>query len=78
MVKQYAQACHETQDGTLPQEVAMAIYYNAIAVALLRHNRRITSLSDEVLLRGFQWLFQQAWVDEGTRARASEAVGILT
>jgi hypothetical protein len=43
-------------------------------VALLRCQKRITSMDDAALLAGFTWVVQQAWVDDHTKSIFGEAL----
>lgn len=76
-LKQFAKACRSRDDGTLPAEVATALYYASIAAALVRCGRRITGLGDGSLREGFAWGREQAWLDEPTRDLFSQAVARL-
>jgi hypothetical protein len=53
--------------GTLPRPIALLEYFGSIAVALLRHNRQITSLDRQTLAQALQWFGEQPWVSEPLR-----------
>lgn len=67
LTKEFAKASDSRSDNPLPPEVATVLYYAAILVALVRHGRRITALSDSQLLDGLDWVLQQPWLDGRTR-----------
>jgi hypothetical protein len=55
------------EQAGFPSEIATALYYAVIAVALARHGERITELDEAACRRGFQWAGQLPWLDERTR-----------
>ena len=63
----------EDPAGPLPRAVAAVLYYVTIAAALLRCGKRITQLGYDELLRGFQWVMDQPWVDQPTKGLIEEA-----
>jgi hypothetical protein len=71
-VKDFAKRSRNSE-SPLPEDVATALYFAAIAVALLRHNERITDLDDKGLARGFGWGVAQPWVDDDTKRLFAEA-----
>ena len=64
MIKAFAKGQLNTAAEALPQPVATGLYYAAIASALSKQGRRITTLSDAELGKGFAWLLQQPWLVE--------------
>lgn len=48
--------------GHLPEEVATVLYYAAVAVALGRCDKRISSLTDSELAQGIEWVLARVWV----------------
>ena len=78
LVKGFAKSSSEYPDSPYPREVALVLYYLSIAVALLRCQTRITSLSDEELSRGLDWALEQKWLDEASRQTLAEARQSLT
>jgi hypothetical protein len=74
LVKQFAKASRVRGEGVLPAEIATVLYLTSIVVARLRWGRRITEQSDESLLYGIQWVIDQPWADEQTRALFREAL----
>ena len=76
-LKAFAQAHALHPDGALPREVAAAIYYLAIAAALVRCGRRITRLTNDEVRNGMQTLLHFEWIDPATRQLLTEALGQL-
>jgi hypothetical protein len=74
LAKDFAKASREAADSPLPWEVATALYYMSIAVALARLGERISELSPEEVKRGFDWLRAQPWVDDPTRTLLAQAM----
>lgn len=78
LVKEFAKA-HSTHPGSLlPREISMALYYAAIAAALVRCSRRISSLTDGTLREGLQQVSRFAWLDEQTRSLIQGALRLGT
>lgn len=64
-MKDNAKASGQDPNAPLPEEVATALYFGAIAAALVRLDRRISRLDNSGLAWGFQWASQQPWmIDE--------------
>ncbi|GMQ80487.1 MAG: hypothetical protein BMS9Abin04_486 [Planctomycetia bacterium] len=64
-MKQIAKSSVQHPDSPLPEEVATALYFAALAAALVRCGRRISRLDNAGLRWGFQWAIEQPWmVDE--------------
>lgn len=77
LVKDYCKAIRAGRRGFLPQPVAAAIYYLAIATAWTRCDRRISRLSREQLVAGLSWIEHQPWTPERVRESSRElAAGI--
>jgi len=77
LIKDFAKANRDHPGSALPPEIAAVLYYASIAAALVRLNRRISSLSDVDLRRGLQLTLQPGWLDLPTRellARALEKI----
>jgi hypothetical protein len=77
MVKDFGKASLDHPDSPLPREVAGALYWSAIAAALVRAGQRITSLPDGKLREGFRWTAQFAWLDDASRALLRQATARL-
>jgi hypothetical protein len=71
-VKDFAKRSRNSE-SPLPEDVATALYFAAIAAALLRHGERISDLDDKGLARGFGWGVAQPWVDDDTKRLFAEA-----
>ncbi len=67
LVKQYAQALRDGDNAALPKEVALMLYYLALATAWTRHRRRLSSLPLEKLMEGWTWASSRIWIDSQTR-----------
>ncbi|MAE67998.1 MAG: hypothetical protein CMJ18_27415 [Phycisphaeraceae bacterium] len=55
-------AKHADQCGHLPAEVARALYFAAVQIALQRCGERISSLDDGALQEGVAWMRSQSWI----------------
>jgi len=77
-VKVWTKGCRQRPDGDVPGEVAILVYYAAIAAARVRLGRRVSSLDDAELLNGFTWAIDQPWAEERLRALLREARAGLT
>jgi hypothetical protein len=74
LLKDFAR-CQRADPGSgYPQEVAVALYFAAIAMALACLNQRITRMDDPRLCRGLEWMTRRSWIDPKTRALATEAM----
>lgn len=65
--KDMAKEWHLDPGSPLPPEICLVLYYGSIVAALVRHNERITRLSDDDLRGGASWVIRQPWVDSATR-----------
>jgi hypothetical protein len=74
LTKDFAKLNLDHPDSTLPSEIAAALYYASIAVALVRLDTRITQLKDGDLRRGLQWTREQPWTDLETKDLVSKAL----
>ena len=74
ITKEFAKTCRQNPHSPMPQEIASVLYFTSIAAALVRCNRRITGLSDEVLAEGFSWTLAQPWLDAPTRSLIEESL----
>lgn len=63
LTKEFGKSGAAHPDSPVPAEVGTALYYGAIAAALVRLHRRITTMGDADLMKGLQWGLQQSWVD---------------
>jgi len=74
LTKRFAKRCNSDPDAPLPREIAMLLYYAAIAVAKLRHGQKMSALQNETLKRGLEWGRSQPWVDVRLRALLAEGL----
>ncbi len=77
VTKDFAKLNLDRSDSVLPNEIATALYYTSIAVALVRLDTRISQLKDADLKRGMQWVRQQNFIDPETRQLMDAAIGKL-
>ncbi|MDD5482435.1 MAG: hypothetical protein PHP98_02100 [Kiritimatiellae bacterium] len=77
MVKDFAKRTALSPNGPLPPEIAKILYYSAIAAAILRCSRRITTLDDTSLRRGMEWAILRPWIDSDTRALLQSCLNTL-
>ena len=61
-VKAYSKEISSGIKGQPDYEVAAAIYYGAIASALLFHNKKITTHSYEKLVTSFKRMIEKSWI----------------
>lgn len=76
--KDFAKRLGGHRHQALPQAIASALYFAAIAAALSRLGQRITTLDDATLTEGMEWGKVQPWLDESTRGLFQEALTHLT
>lgn len=72
--KEFAKMNLDHPESCLPGEIAAALYYISIAVALVRLGERITQLPDPELRKGLLWTREQGWVDAKTRETLTRAL----
>ena len=72
--KDFAKLNLDHPESVLPNEIATALYYTSIAVALVRLDTRISQLKDADLRRGLLWVKGQLWVDAETQALMDKAI----
>ncbi|MBM3882199.1 MAG: hypothetical protein FJ387_21185 [Verrucomicrobia bacterium] len=68
LAKDFGKLHQGRSDGPLPREIALAIYYSSIFVALLRLGQRISQLDDATLRTAAQWMVAQDWPDPTTKS----------
>jgi hypothetical protein len=61
-IKDSSKAAAEAASSEAEHDVAIAMYYGAIASALVHHQRRITSFSYESLHESFDSLLENQWL----------------
>lgn len=77
-VKNFAKALRAGGGAVLPEEIATVLYFAAIAAALARLGRRITSMDDASLRYSFDWALGQPWLDPATRALLADGRNLLS
>jgi hypothetical protein len=77
MVKEFAKAHFEHPDSSLPREIALVLYSICIYAALVRLEKRISSLADAALLEAGEWLLVQDWVDHPTKQLVRDGISKL-
>ncbi len=70
--KSYAKRSRLGCGAMLPKEVASVLYFASIAVALVRCQEPISSLSTERVLMGLGWSLGQTWLDAELRVLLKE------
>lgn len=72
-VKSFAKANAKDPQSPYAKEVSLLLYYESIAAALVKLGKRITRLSREQVLEGFDWVLSQAWIDGRDRELLEQA-----
>jgi len=67
-LKDYGKAFVRRAPGEAENTVATMLYYAAIAAALVRHERKITSLSYESMVQSFAELGEKPWLPQELKA----------
>lgn len=62
LVKRYAKAHQLHPSGVIPPQVAAVLYYGCIALACIRWNRLISSLTNDQLVQGLRTVLSYDWV----------------
>jgi hypothetical protein len=75
--KEFAKRAKHSRHSTVPPEIALLVYYGSIVAGLLRLGRRITTLGDEDLRQGINWVVRQQWVDPLIRQLFRDALAHL-
>jgi len=75
--KRFAKACRADPESPLPDEIATALYFLAIAAAMLKCERGITTMDGQSLRYSFDWTLKQAWLDPAMRKLLQEAVAAI-
>ncbi len=71
-VKDFAKSARLAKTGPLPEEVATALYYAAIAKALVCHKTKITNMTVDALRDGLNWALRQPWISGPLREILAE------
>jgi hypothetical protein len=72
LVKDFAKLMRGEKAQSIPQDIALVLYYAAIAAADLRLGASISKLGAPDLGKGVRWAISQTWLDEPTRALFTE------
>ena len=72
--KDFAKKQSQGSETTVPREIALALYFAIISVALIGWHQRITSLPDTKLRQGIKWAIAQPWLDAATRTLCGEGL----
>lgn len=72
--KEFAKRAKHSRHSTVPPEIALLVYYGSIVAGLLRLGRRITTLGDEDLRQGINWVVRQQWVEPRIRQLFRDAL----
>lgn len=77
LVKDYAKANRHLPESPLPREVATALYYLSIAVALAKTKTRISKMNDAELATAFARVRDLPWLDTDMQALLDHALAAL-
>ena len=77
MTKNFAKANRQQAERGFPPEVAMVLYFAAIAAAVGRCREHITTLSNNDLRVGFEWCRSQSWVNAWLVSLFSQGLNAL-
>jgi hypothetical protein len=77
IIKDYAKTCLSAKNSPLPSEVASVLYYATIAAAMVRCRRRISTLTDDKLRKGFKWVLTRPWKDKAISKLVKQAMSSL-
>lgn len=77
IIKDYAKTCLSAKNSPFPSEVASVLYYTTIAAAMARCRRRISSLTDEKLREGFEWVLARPWKNKSISRLMKQAIDSL-
>jgi hypothetical protein len=78
LIKDFGKSHWHSKNSGLPKEIAMVLYYSALASALNHGHGLITKLPPESLLKGFQWAMEQEWVPSALKEPIQQGVDYLS
>jgi hypothetical protein len=78
MAKDYFKASILRPNPEIPGLVARVLYHITIAVAWLRHQTRISTLSDTEVVEALKWVERQPWVSSDLKTLTTMAANDLT
>jgi hypothetical protein len=67
LTKEFAKQCLADPGAGLPEDIARVLYFASIAVAFMRHGRRITMLDEARIAAGLSWAQSHEWLTQGAR-----------
>lgn len=73
LIKEFSKVHWNSTKSGIPKEVAMVLYYAAIATAMNHGHTSITKLSRESLNGGFAWVLNQDWIDDAIKVPIRKA-----
>lgn len=74
-IKRFAKSCIREPTSMMPSDVAMVLYYTAIAAAWSRCGEYISDLDRSELRRGFEWACSRPWISPLARDILNEGMG---
>jgi hypothetical protein len=74
VAKRFAKENRRDKESPFPRPIATAVYYAAIAAALVRSKSPISKHPPDILSRGFHWAIDQPWMDERLRDLFRQAI----
>ncbi len=77
LLKDYAKVARDHPTSPIPLEVATTLYWLAVAAALVRCGRRISSLPVDDLDAGFIWASTRPWIDLPEAALVVQAMQLV-
>ena len=76
-IKCYAKACRQNADSSIPEQIAVVLYFASVGAALVRCHERITALDDASLRTGIEQVLEQSWLDTSLRGLLTETLEYL-
>jgi len=73
LVKTYAKAAFHTSQS-VPISSSLMLYYLVLSVAYLRHDKKITSLGENVVKENLVDRLSEPWIDKGTAQLLTQAL----
>jgi hypothetical protein len=77
LIKRFAKEHWTHPDSLLPRSISMALYYAAIAAAMVRLGKKISSFEEATLRQGLQRVAGLDWLDIETRSLLENARAAL-
>ncbi|MEM7391971.1 MAG: hypothetical protein AAF492_06440 [Verrucomicrobiota bacterium] len=68
LVKDFAKIRGTEDEEMIPRDICSALYYTSIRIAETHEYQDFSSLDRNHLAEGIDWLCQQTWLDDRTRA----------